>query len=56
MAFGLENIFGEDGIKTDVKLTIGFENETFIKLGAAMVIAGLGVALSYFTLKAIFGK
>lgn len=55
MALGLENIIGEDGIKTDVKITIEFENETFVKLGAALVLAGLGIALSYFTLKHLFG-
>lgn len=48
----LDNTFGDEGLKTDVKITL--TNETIFKIIAASVGATVLSTLSYFMIKAMF--
>lgn len=50
----LDNTFGDEGLRTDVKITL--TNETIFKFVSAVVIAtGLSTA-TYYVIKAMFTK
>lgn len=50
----LDNTFGDEGLRTDVKITL--TNETIFKFVAAMVVTtGLSTA-TYYVIKAMFTK
>jgi len=50
----LDNTFGEEGLRTDVKITL--TNETIFKLIAATVGATALSTMAFYMVKAIFGK
>ncbi len=50
----LDNTFGDEGLRTDVKITL--TNETILKfVGAVVVATGLSTA-TYYVIKAMFTK
>ncbi|MBI3520615.1 MAG: hypothetical protein HY062_14850 [Bacteroidetes bacterium] len=50
----LDNTFGDEGLRTDVKITL--TNETILKFVTAVVVAtGLSTA-TYYVIKAMFTK
>lgn len=50
----LDNTFGDEGLRTDVKITL--TNETIFKFVAATVVATGLSAATYFVIKAMFTK
>ena len=48
----LDNTFGDDGLRTDVKITL--TNETLVKVIATGVITTILSTLAYFGVKSLF--
>ncbi len=50
----LNNLIGKDGIKTDVKVRVIIDDETYYKLGTTLVLVLVLGFVMYFSSRAIF--
>ena len=56
MSAFFDKIIGDEGLKTSVNVHVHLENEMLVKLGASLLVAGVGIVLSFFALRAISSK
>ena len=49
----LDSVLGDDGVKTDLKITI--TNESLVKISGTLIGSGLAITLIVFAIKNIWG-